>query len=326
MKVAFVGAFAGQMTERVRAELAIPCELIADDEERIIPRLGDVDVIVGMVFSRAMAEAAPRLRLVQVPGAGLDRVDRRALRPETRLANAYGHDAGIAEFAIGAMIALSRSFNRLDAALRKGQWAGQWLIGQPPEPLWPELAGKTLGILGFGHIGQALARRAAAFDMRICAIRQRARTGPLPERVARLGGPDQIDDVLREADHLAVTLPLSAATRGLIDARRLALMKPTAYIVNVARGEIIDEAALYRALADKRLAGAALDVWYRYPSAAGPTMPAAQPFHELPNVLLTPHISGWTEGMLASRVRLIADNIARTARGEPPLNLIAPAP
>lgn len=326
MKVAFAGSFAAQMTERVRAQLSIPCEVIADDDDaRILPRLADVDVIVGMTFSRATAEAAPRLRLVQVPGAGLDRIDRSALRPATRLANAYGHDAGIAEYAIGAMIALSRSFARLDAGLRKGQWDGQWLVGTPPAPLWPELAGKTLGILGFGHIGRALARRAGAFDMRVCAIRGRAPTGAPPDGVAFLGGPDQIDDVLREADHIAVTLPLVPATRGLIDARRLALMKPTAFLVNVARGEIIDEAALYRALAEERIAGAALDVWYRYPSAAGPTLPAAQPFHELANVIMTPHVSGWTEGMLAARVRLIAENIARTSRGEPPLNLIAPA-
>jgi phosphoglycerate dehydrogenase-like enzyme len=90
----------------------------------------------------------------------------------------------------------------------------------------------------------------------------------------------------------------------------------------VARAEIVDEGALYRALAGRRIAAAALDVWYRYPADAAPTVPARQPFHELPNVLLTPHVSGWTEGMLRARVRLIADNIRRVARGERPENLI----
>ena len=102
----------------------------------------------------------------------------------------------------------------------------------------------------------------------------------------------------------------------------LRLMKPTAVLVNVARAEIVDEDALYRALADERLGGAALDVWYRYPREAGPTPPARRPFHELANVLMTPHVSGWTEGMLDARAKLIAENIERTARGEPPLNLI----
>ena len=103
-----------------------------------------------------------------------------------------------------------------------------------------------------------------------------------------------------------------------------ALMKSTAILVNVARAEIADEDALYEALARKSIAGAALDVWYRYPTGTGPTFPGRRPFHELPNVLLTPHVAGWTEGTLDARARLIADNVGRTARGEPPLNLIPP--
>lgn len=99
-------------------------------------------------------------------------------------------------------------------------------------------------------------------------------------------------------------------------------MKPTAILVNVARAEIVDEGALYRALLGGTIAGAALDVWYRYPTDAGPTRPAREPFHELPNVLMTPHVSGWTEGMLEARARVIAGNVERVARGEPPANLV----
>src|SRR5262249_38509684 len=124
-------------------------------------------------------------------------------------------------------------------------------------------------------------------------------------------------------DYLAITLSLAAETRGLIDARRLGLMKASAYLINVARAEIVDEQALYDALAKGRLAGAALDVWYRYPESAGSMAPATAPFHELSNVIMTPHVSGWTEGMLAARAGVIAENIARTARGEKPVNAIA---
>ena len=99
-------------------------------------------------------------------------------------------------------------------------------------------------------------------------------------------------------------------------------MKPTAFLINVARAEIVDEEALYRALAERAIAGAALDVWYRYPIGPGSTLPARYPFHELPNVLMTPHVSGWTEGTLAARAKLIAENITRVARGELPANLI----
>lgn len=323
MKVAFAGSFAARIAEPVRARLALPCEVLVDDEAGIVPRLADVDVLVSMGFSARMAEAAPRLRLVQVPGAGLDRIDRGALRPGTRLANAYGHEAGIAEYSIGAMIALTRSFAHLDARLRQGQWESQWAIGMAAPPLWPELAGKTLGILGFGHIGQALARRAAAFDMRVCAIRRRAQPDA-PSGIWFIGGPERLDEVLGQADYLVITLSLSPATRNLIDDKRLALMKPTAFLVNVARAEICNEAALYAALASGRIAGAVLDVWYRYPTSTEPTPPATQPFHELDNVIMTPHISGWTEGMLTARASLIADNIGRTARGEPLLNAIDP--
>jgi phosphoglycerate dehydrogenase-like enzyme len=322
MKVAFAGSLGARIAEVVRMRLSLPCECVADDDEaRIVTCLHDVDVLVSMAFSTCMAKAAPRLRLVQVPGAGLDRIDRSALRPGTLLANAYGHEAGIAEYVMGAMIALTRSFARLDAALRQGCWESQWAIGSAMPPLWPELAGKTLGILGFGHIGQALARRAAAFDMRICAVRRHAQQAA-PAGVAFVAGPERIDDVLRQADYVAITLPLSPETRDLVDDRRLRLMRPTACLINVGRAEVCNEGALYRALASGRIAGAALDVWYRYPAQAGATWPATQPFHELRNVIMTPHVSGWTDGMLAARASLIADNIALIAQGKPPLNTI----
>jgi phosphoglycerate dehydrogenase-like enzyme len=305
----------------VRTRLSIPCEVITSDEVDILSGLVDADVLVSMGFTKQMAEAGPRLRLVQVPGAGLDRIDRSAFSAGLRLANAYGHEAGIAEYIMGAMLALTRSFGRLDARLREGRWDSQWAIGVPMPPPWPELAGKTLGILGFGHIGEALARRAGAFDMEVCAIRRQAQPD-VPKGVSFIAGPERLDEVLRQADYLAITLSLSAATHHLLDERKLRLMKPTAFLINVARGEIVDEAALYGALANREIAGAALDVWYRYPVTAEPTLPATQPFHELDNVIMTPHVSGWTEGMLDARAALIAGNIERTARGERPVNEI----
>jgi phosphoglycerate dehydrogenase-like enzyme len=319
VKVAFAGVFAGQVVDRVRARLRIPCEVTLTDDREIGPRLGDIDVLVSMAFTRAMAAAAPRLRLVQVPGAGLDRIDRGALAPGTALANAYGHDVGIAEYVIGAMLAVTRTFCRIDADLRRGRWDSVW--SGAPVPLWPELAGKTLGIIGYGRIGQAVARRALAFDMDVLAIRRDA-SRPDPHRLAFLRGPAALDEVLGRADYLAITLALTPDTRGLIGAPQLARLRPTAVLVNVARGEVVDEDALYDALNRRVIAGAALDVWYRYPAGEAPTHPGHRPFHELPNVLMTPHVSGWTEGMMDARAGVIAENIHRTARGEAPVNLV----
>jgi phosphoglycerate dehydrogenase-like enzyme len=321
-RVAFAGSFAATLGPRVRELLAVPCEVVLANEAGVAARLAEVDVLVTLAFTREMAAAARRLKLVQVPGAGLDRIDRTLVPAGAWLANAYGHETGIAEYVMGAMLAWTREFARLDTRLRQGEWASQWAVGAPPPAPWPELAGKALGILGYGRIGQALARRARAFDMAVCAIRRDV-TRSDPEGLALLAGPEALDEVLRRADYLALTLSLSESSRGLLGAREIGLMKPTAVLVNVARAEIVDEGALYGALAERRIAGAVLDVWYRYPTGAGPTFPGRLPFHELPNVLMTPHASGWTEGMLEARARLIAENIERIARGEPPLNLVA---
>ncbi len=322
LRVAFAGVFAARLEQPVRTRLAVPCDVIVDEEGGIVARLPNVDILVTMAFTREMGAAARRLKLVQVPGASLDRIDRSALPPGAWLANAYGHEVGIAEYVMGAMVAVSRGFCRVDARLRRGDWESQWAVSAPPPAPWPELAGKTLGILGYGRIGQAVAQRARAFDMEVLGIR-RAVGRSAEDDLAFLGGLDALDQVLRRSDYVVIALSLTEATRGLLGEQELQMMKPTAVLINVARAEIVDEDALCEALAKRRIAGAALDVWYRYPSGPGPTLPARRAFHELPNVLMTPHVSGWTDGMLEARAKLIAENIHRTARGEPPANLIA---
>jgi phosphoglycerate dehydrogenase-like enzyme len=314
INVAFAGVFPASLEEPVRRHLTVPCEIVVASEAEIIPQLSETEILVTMALTAEMAQAATRLRLVQVPGAGLDRIDRAALPAGTALANAYGHETGIAEYAIGAMLALTREFAGLDGALKRGEWRSQWAVGIAPPPVWPELAGKTLGIIGYGRIGQAVAHRARAFDMQICAIRRR------PDGDA--GGAEGLDDLLRRSDYVVVAMPASAETIGWIGRREIALMRPGAFLVNVARAEIVDEDALFEALEAGRIAGAALDVWYRYPRVPGLADPATRPFRELPNVLMTPHVSGWTDGMLDARARLIAENIRRTATGETPLNLV----
>ena len=132
LRVAFVGTFAATLAPRVRELLSAPCDVILCDEAGIVARLPDLDVLVTLVLTREMAGAARRLKLVQVPGAGLDRIDRTLVPAGAWLANAYGHETGIAEYAMGAILAWTREYARLDAQLRRGAWASQWAVGAPP--------------------------------------------------------------------------------------------------------------------------------------------------------------------------------------------------
>ena len=322
LQVALAGTFAACLDAPLRRHLRTDARLIVASEAEIVPQLAETDVLVTMAFTPEMARRATRLKLVQVAGAGLDRIDRSALPEGAALANVYGHETGIAEYAIGAMLALSREFFRVDAALRRGEWHSQWAVGAAIPPVWPELAGKTLCLLGYGHIGREIARRARAFDMKIEIIRRDPRQAT-SEEVDFCGRPERLGEVLSCADFVVVAMPATEETTGLLGAREFALMKPAAFLINVARAQIVDEAALYEALAQRTIAGAALDVWYRYPTAPGATMPAALPFHELPSVLMTPHVSGWTDGMIEARATLIAENIRRVATGEPLLNVVS---
>jgi phosphoglycerate dehydrogenase-like enzyme len=329
LRIAFMGTFPASLAAPVRRHLSVPCEIAVSEEVGVITRLSEVDVLVTLALTPEIGRAATRVKLVQVPGAGLDRIDRSALPNGVVLANVYGHETGIAEYVIGAMLTLTREFTRVDAALRVGEWTSQWAVGIKPPPPWPELAGRTIGVLGYGRIGRAVAHRARAFDMNICAIRRSVHG--IDKDPAVLGGPEMMDEVLQRSDYVVIAMPatrdtIGSTTRdtiGSIDRRRLDLMKSTAFLVNVSRAEIVDEDALYDALAQRSIAGAALDVWYRYPSHSGPAAPATRPFHKLPNVLMTPHVSGWTDGMLEARAELIAENIRRVAQGERPLNLVA---
>jgi phosphoglycerate dehydrogenase-like enzyme len=160
--------------------------------------------------------------------------------------------------------------------------------------------------------------------MRILAIAATPR--PLEPAPDWLGGPGELDHLLEAADFVVVACPLSEATRGLIGKAELDRMKPGAVLINVARGPIVDEDALFAALRARRIGGAALDTWYRYPEGDDPALrPSRHPFHEQGNVVMTPHCSGWTEGLMARRFALICDNLERLQAGRPLLNQVHPA-
>jgi phosphoglycerate dehydrogenase-like enzyme len=207
---------------------------------------------------------------------------------------------------------------RMDREFRARGWAGR-MPGSAPAHR--ELRGLTLGIVGHGHIGREAASRARAFGMRCIGIRRRA--APCPPELDWLGQADRLDALLAESDFVLIACDLNAETLGLIDAGRLAAMKPTGVLINIARGRIVDEDALWEALSGRRIGGAVLDVWYNYNQPGEPEVrPANHPFESLDNVILSAHQSAVTEEMHARRWRFVARNCARIERGEPPENVV----
>ena len=183
------------------------------------------------------------------------------------------------------------------------------------KPIGREVEGQILGIIGFGSSGRELARRAKSFGTRIHAIDIRDMEPGVLEEIQPefVGSPEDLDQMIARSDFLSLHLHLTHKTRHIIDARRLALMKPTASIINVARGELVDEEAMHEALLAGRLGGAGLDVFATEPP--DPTLPV----YQLPNVVATPHISGTTDGTSRRRAGAVAENVNRIAQGLPPL-------
>lgn len=275
------------------------------------------DVIVANKLSAS--EPDPKqLRLFHAPAAGTDAIDTSRLPKGASLCNCFGHEDAIAEYVMTALLLRHVPIARADERLRQGHW--DYWAGRPGA-LRTELGRQTMGLLGFGHIGKAIAARAKAFAMRVVvANRTEVAVGGLVDESFTL---DQLPAFMGRADAVVVSLPLTGGTRGLVGAKALAAMRPNGIIVNVGRGPVIDERALYDALTGNRIGGAVIDTWYTYPTPDAPsTHPSRLPFHTLANIVMTPHMSGWTEGTVRRRQQTMADNINRLAQGKPLVNVL----
>lgn len=281
------------------------------------PQRQSVDVLVSLHFGREeAARFAPRL--IQLPGAGADGVDFALLDPDTTLCNVYEHEIPIAEYVMAAILSHATAYPDMIHNFTSAGFGKAYVARRQHG----EIHGKTLGLIGYGHIGKLVARRAQAFGMRVHVV---SRSGEAPEadRADRIAN---LHAMLRDADFVVVACPLTNGTRGLIGRAELAVMKPTAVLINIGRAAIVDEDALYNALASRAIGGATLDVWYQYPTAEAPDrLPASRPFEELPNVHCTVHSSAWTREMIDRRVAAVAANLKRLYLGLPLLNVIHPA-
>lgn len=280
------------------------------DRERLSAALATADALIVRNQTRvdaALLAAAPALKVVGRLGVGLDNLDLPALRERgvTVVTGGTANAIAVAEYAMGAFLAMARRLVAADASTRTGGWDRAAFTGF-------ELYGKTLGLIGLGDIGARVARRGAAFGMRVIAHDPVITTTHF--NAAELGVTlMSLDEVLRQADFVSLHVPLLPSTANLIDSARLAMMKPTAYLVNTSRGGIVDEADLAAALKSGGLAGAALDVRVSEPPGRDDPLAGA------PNVLLTPHIAGITDEAQDRISVAVAEDTLRALRGERPL-------
>jgi phosphoglycerate dehydrogenase-like enzyme len=303
----------GKMSEKLDA--TVLAEL--SDMQRLIPALAEAEIMVGHIWRSDFPEA-PRLKLLQAATAGVDMIDLPSPPRGITLCNVFGQEPAIAEYVLMMMLALTHRLVETVAAFRDGSWAAHQPAGGSPHG---EIFGKTIGIIGYGRIGREVAKRAVGFGCKVIA----ANRSPILDKgdASEIYPLAELDRMLPQSDVIMIAAGLGPETRGLIDARRLALMKPTALLINIGRAAIVDEEALYRALSGDRIGGAALDVWWQQWTAEHPDRrPSRFPFHDLSNVLMTPHCSGFTEGTADRRWGDLAANLDRYVRGDDLHNVV----
>ncbi len=271
--------------------------------------LAEAEIIYGFRLPENVIARAPKLKWFQTMSAGVDRfLDDDFKRSLVVMASVSGiHATPIGEFVLGLMLMFAKQAPL--AFQQKQQKLWKSFLAAP-------LRGKTVGIVGLGNIGREVARLAKAFRMRVVATRRSAGKSRRARHVDRLYPREQLRQLLAESDFVVLTLPLTKETHRIIGEAELRSMKPTAYLINIARGNLIDEAALVRALQEQRIAGAGLDVFSKEP------LPADSPLWEFPNVIISPHIAGGMEDYQERATDVFVENLRRYLKGGKLLNIV----
>jgi phosphoglycerate dehydrogenase-like enzyme len=302
----------GRYLDRLRREFPAVHFPVCTTPEALRAAVGAADALIGgWQLAPDLLDAAPSLRWIQATGAGVERyLTPQLLARPIALTNFSGiHAPNIAEHVLALILAFARGLRPLLRQQDRHQWRDD--DGRPPVF---ELEGQTLGVVGLGDIGEALARKGRGIGMRVLATRRNPERGS--PHVDRLLGSDGLPELLAEADHVALCLPLTAETARLIGREELARMKPTAYLYNIGRGGSVDQDALLAALTDGTIAGAGLDV------TAPEPLPPDSPLWDLPNVIITMHTSGATPRYWDRGIELVVDNLRRFLAGEPLRNVV----
>lgn len=301
--------------ERLRKEFPALEVVHLDRYEGVEEHLRDAEIIFTFSLRPEQFRLARRLRWIHAPTAAVHQLlFPELVKSDVVITNAREvHGPVVAEHVIALIFALARKIPQAARLQQTRIWGQDAIWNDGPRPR--EVAGATLGLIGLGSIGRTVARMASALGMRVIAVREHPEKEK-PEGVAAVYAPAHINDLLSQSDYVVVAAPLTEATRGLINAHRLAAMRPEAYLINVGRGPQVDEAALADALRNGRIAGAALDVFEEEP------LPAESPLWELENLLITPHTAGLTEKLWLRHYVLFSDNLRRYLAHEPLLFVV----
>lgn len=295
----------------------------ADEREEIKRYLPEVEVVIGGSFSKEDLDQAKKLKLFQIPFAGVDQLDLSLYkdRKDIFICNVHTNRTAVAEHAFALMLALAKNIVTNDRDLRLGRWHGF----SSKEPTI-QLQGKSLGIIGLGSIGWEIAKIGYALGMKIFALKREIKEKDLEKKkiLEFLGANKDLEKVIKESDFIIITVPLTQKTKGLIGKKELKLMQGK-YLVNISRGAVIDEEALFKSLEEHYLSGAAIDTWYQYPTnEQKEILPSQYNFHKLENVVMSPHTAGYSDRALEENIKSVFDNIVRIYYGEEPENQIAP--
>ena len=276
--------------------------------------IGDTDVFIGWSLRPEQFVAARKLRWIHSPAAAVHQLMfPELIRSSVLVTNSTGiHGPVVAEHAIAVLLALAKRLPQAIQYQAKREWSQDQLWHERPRPR--EVADSAVVVVGMGGIGREFTARAKALGMKVLAVRESPAKGT--DGADAVYGPAQLDQVLPLADYVLLCTPVTPATTGIMNAERLRKMKPDAYLINVARGPLVDEPALLQALQERRIAGAALDVFNEEP------LPADSPFWSLDNLLITPHTAAVTERLWERHFKLIVENLNRFLSGQPLLNQV----
>lgn len=288
-----------------------------EDPDRLAAATRGADVLVGYRLPKAVLDAAPKLKAFLTGAAGVDKsvVENLAGRPGVQAGNSHANSLDVAEHALALAMSAGKLVPQGDRELRTGGWSLRY-----DDVEGVLLTGKTAVIVGYGAIGKALASLLGGFHMRVVGVRSSRKSRGLDPQGVQVVGPEELDPSLKAADFVFVFAPLTKKTRGLIGPAQFALMKRSAVLVNVSRGPVVDEGALFGALKERRILAAGIDVWYVYPKSqeeAKRTFPGHLPFQDLDNVVMSPHRASYTERMNREQWDDVVESIERLARGEP---------